>query len=164
MWAAVAAPGVGLGAVAAFAWWRFGTPLAPALVQSGWQRELSSPLTAIVDAVRFGLGTPGQYATGYHTLDLVIFLPVVVGIGWLLWRRPLPHGLFALAHLLVWLTYPFPSRPLMSVPRFALVVFPLAVAWSAWTRRRGAETVWVAGSAALLGIQLALFTTWYYVF
>ena len=161
--AAAAAP-AGLGAYLGFSWLWFGTPLAPVSVQGGWERVFHWPWQSVWNAIRFGTQTPGAYATGYHSLDLVIFVPVVVALVWLFRRAPASYGWYALAHVLVWLVYPFPDRPLMSTPRFALAVAPLFWAFGAWLERRGAETVWVATSGALLGVQFLLFVGWYYIF
>lgn len=160
----VAGAPLGLAAYLAYGLVRWGDALAPVSVQGGWERVLQAPWITATDAVRFGLSTPGSYATGYHTLDLLVALPVVVAAGWLLVRTPAPLAAYAALHVLVWLAYPFPSRPLMSTPRFALAVVPLFWAFGAWTRRRGAATVWWAVSGALLGVHLLLFVGWYYVF
>lgn len=161
--AALAAPAGG-GLYLLFSWVWFGTPLGPISAQVTWEREWTLPTAAIGDAFRFGTDTPGLYPSGYHTVDLLVFLPVVVAVVWLLWRTPLPYGAYAAAHVLVWLVYPFPGRPLMSTYRFALAIAPLPWAFAAWTRHRGVATTWYATSAALLGAMLLLFVNWFYVF
>jgi hypothetical protein len=145
-------------------WWWWDEPLAPVRVQGGWQRELTWPWETLTEAVRFGVSSLGSYPTGYHSLDLLVVLPVVVAVAWLLVRGPASLAAYALAHAVVWLVLPFPARPLMSVPRFAVVVAPLFLAFAAWTRPPALRTGWVAASAALLGVHALLFTTWYYVF
>lgn len=162
--AVVAAAPAGLGAYLAFGHARWGTWLAPVQVQTGWQRELTWPWTTLVDAARTGFGAPGVYASGYHALDAVVFLPVALAVLWLLVRGPLSLSLYSLAHVAVWLAYPFGGRPLMSTPRFALAVAPLFLVFAAWLAGRTRETVWVAVSGALLGVHLALYVGWYYVF
>jgi hypothetical protein len=93
-----------------------------------------------------------------------VFLPVVAATVWLFVRGPRHLGVYAALHVLTWLATPFPQRPLMSTPRFALAVAPLALVFAAWTVRRGAETVWVACSAALLGVCTTLVVGWYFLF
>lgn len=161
---AIAAAPLGLGAYLAYGANRWGTWTAPVDVQTGWQRTFTWPWDALADAARFAVGSLGVYATGYHALDLVVFLPVAAAAAWLVVRGPRSLGLFAAAHVAVWLVYPFASRPLMSTPRFALAVAPLFVVFAMWTRRQAAESIWVAASAALLGVQTVLFVAWYYVF
>lgn len=166
-WAAVAAVaaapfGAGLWLALGWRWW--GVPLAPLQIQTGWQREPTWPWETLVDAVRIGLGSPGVYPGGYHAADLLVFAPVAVAIGWLLVRGPASLAWYSLAHAVVWLVLPFPGRPLMSVPRFALGVAPIFLAFAVWTRRDAVERTWVAASGALLGVHALLFTAWYYVF
>jgi hypothetical protein len=162
--AALAAAPAGLVAYLAFGHVRWGTWLAPVQVQTGWQRELTWPWTTVADAARTGFGAPGVYASGYHALDAVVFLPVAAAVLWLLVRGTLSLSLYSLAHVGVWLAYPFDGRPLMSTPRFALAVAPLFLAFAVWLSGRSRETVWVAVSGALLGVHLVLYVAWYYVF
>lgn len=162
--AAVAAGPAGLGVLAVFGQLTWGTPVAIASVQSGWERTPTWPWESLLDAVRFAVSTPGVFATGYHTLDLIVFLPVAGAVGWLLVRRHWALGLYAAAHVLVWLAYPFPSRPLMSTGRFALAVAPVFVVFGWWLTRHPVRRLWLPASGALLGIHLLLFTNWHYVF
>ncbi|MBW3562057.1 MAG: hypothetical protein KY437_06125 [Actinobacteria bacterium] len=163
-WAAALGAPVGGSLYLVFSWLWFGTPWGPIEAQVTWEREWTFPTAAMADAVRFGTDTPGLYPSGYHTLDLLVFVPVIAAVAWLLWRTPLPYGTYAAAHVLVWLVYPFPGRPLMSTYRFAIAIAPIAWAFAAWTRRRGVATTWYATSGAVLGVMLMLFTNWYYVF
>lgn len=162
--AVLAAPlGTALFLLAGWGWWQ--DPLAPVRVQGGWQRELTWPWETLDAAVRFAVGSPGAYATGYHAADLLVVAPVLAAVVWLILRGPAASlALYGLAHAVVWLVLPFPARPLMSVPRFAVVVAPVFLAFAVWTRRPAVETGWMAASAALLGVHALLFTTWYYVF
>ncbi len=155
---------VGLGLYLGFSWLWFGTPLAPVSVQGGWERTFHWPWQSVWTAVRYGVQTPGAYATGYHSLNVLVFVPIVAAIVWLFRRTPPAFAWYALAHVLVWLVYPFPDRPLMSTPRFALAVAPLFWAFGSWMRSRTAETIWIAASSALLGVQFLLFVGWYYIF
>lgn len=159
----VAAP-TGAALYLAWGWVSWGVVAAPVQAQSGWERTFTWPWAALLDAFRFATGSLGRYPTGYHTLDLLVAVPVLVTLVWLVRRLPPSLWAYTGLHVAVWLTAPFPGRPLMSVPRFALAAVPVFLAFGAWTRRPAFETVWVAVSAALLGIHLLLFVGWYYVF
>ncbi|MBW3618720.1 MAG: hypothetical protein KY461_00610 [Actinobacteria bacterium] len=165
-WALGAVAGAPVGAALwlAVGWRWWGVPFAPLQVQAGWQRELTWPWETLADGVRAGLASPGVYPGGYHAADLLVVLPVLAAVGWLLVRGPASLAWYSLAHALVWLVLPFPARPFMSVPRFALGVAPVFLAFAVWTRRGEVERTWVAVSAALLGVHALLYTTWYYVF
>ena len=89
---------------------------------------------------------------------------IAAAIAGLRWLRP-AYSTYTLAGLLVPLAYPWPVRPLLSMPRFVLVLFP-----AFWVMARAVErgrlprslVVGVfAGGYALLG---ALFVTWWDVF
>ncbi|MDP9021796.1 MAG: hypothetical protein M3N57_03680 [Actinomycetota bacterium] len=162
--AAVAGAPAGLAAVAAFALIRYGTPFAPVQAQVGWERQWTLPTVSLADSWRFGTQFAGQYPAGYHSVDLIVFIAVALAVVWLLVRTPLPYGVYAAAHVLVWLTYPFPGRPLMSAYRFALAIAPLPWAFGAWTRSSWVGVVWRASSSALLGVMFLLFIHWYFVF
>lgn len=161
--AALAAP-AGSAAFLAWAWLRTGSPSTPLRAQQQWQREWWLPHETLREAVATAAAGLGAPAGGYHVLDLILFLPVVVAVVWLLARTPATYGVYAAAHLVVWVMYPFPGRPLMSTYRFALAIAPLSWAFAAWSVRRGVATGWWTVSGALLGAMTLLFVTGHFVF
>ena len=148
-------------------WWiANGHPLQPLTAQSRWDRQPAFPLLTLgrglVLAYR-GLSFPrGVYWTAdfaFAFLALAVLTVAVVRR----WLRPSYLTYSALA-LLVPLCDPAPGRPLLSFPRFTIVVFPLfwAIALLLSTRRR--MIVATALSAlAYVGISL-LFVNWGYLF
>jgi hypothetical protein len=82
------------------------------------------------------------------------------------WRRlPLAYLTYAVLSLLLPLAYPYPSRPLLSMPRFVAVVFPAFwVVADLVQRRRLPHTLVVAAFAGGLGLLTVLFATWWYIF
>ena len=72
-----------------------------------------------------------------HNLVLFAFLlaavPMVIGV---LRRLPLAYGAYVLAALALPLSYPVAPQPLMSLPRFLLVLFPLFMWLGAWLAHR----------------------------
>lgn len=157
-----AASAIGLGPLLYLAWWRArsGDAFEPWSAQRHWQRELTFPLRTLADAA-----TDAWRLGGYWLLDaLVVAVVIAAAIAGLWWLRP-GYSTYALAGLLVPLAYPWPVRPLLSMPRFVLVLFP-----AFWVMARAVErgrlsrslVVGVfAGGYALLG---ALFVTWWDVF
>ncbi|MFM8998606.1 MAG: mannosyltransferase family protein, partial [Actinomycetota bacterium] len=118
-----ASAAVGFGAY--LLWWRGrGDLLAPFSAQANWQRELTAPWTTIADAVGVAVSRFGTANGGYWMFDLVVFVVVVVGAVWA--TRRLSPGLvvYLWGGLLLPLLVPFPGRPLMSVPRLVLPLFP----------------------------------------
>jgi hypothetical protein len=62
------------------------------------------------------------------------------------------------------LSFVFANRPFMSVPRFAIVIWPLFWGVSAFARTEGRHNLVVASSALGLGVMTLLFVNWYFVF
>jgi len=112
---------VSLGPGLWFAWWGLahGRWLAPLEAQANWQRVWEWPWVTLADAVdlawRFG---------SYWLLDLAIVAVAVLGLAL---ATPVLRGseaLYGWLSILLPLTMPFPGRPLLSIPRFVVVVFP----------------------------------------
>jgi hypothetical protein len=158
--------------------------LAPFHVQDEWYRHFTGPLggiragaVAAWDGARqlaSGSRTPvyferaggDPFAVGAHNLMLFGFLlaavPAVVGV---LRRLPAAYGAYVLAALMLPLSYPATPQPLMSLPRFLAVLFPLFM-WLGWWashggpwRERGLLGVWTVG----LVVFTAQFATWHWV-
>jgi hypothetical protein len=70
----------------------------------------------------------------------------------------------AAANLLLWLLQPFPSRPLLSTPRFALVVPAVLLGLAVAVERPSRERVWLPVAGVLFALHLALFSRWWFVF
>jgi hypothetical protein len=147
-------------------------------VQEVWYRHFAGPFGAVVDGavaawdgvrqlasgsrahVYFAPAAGDPFAVAGHNLELFAFLvfAVVCAVG--VWRRlPKAYGAYTIAALALPLSYPVTPQPLMSLPRFLAVLFPLFM-WLALVRRRE----WVfAAFALLLGFLTARYATWHWV-
>lgn len=163
LWSAAAALGTGLYLL--FWWQKSGDWLAPLHQQAAWLREPSLPWMTVASGTREAFRWPGVYPGGYHLLDWVVVVPALAAAVWVAARARPMYSAYAWASLLAPLTLVFAGRPLMSMPRFLLTMFPLFWAPAILARRRRwvHETV-VAVSAAGLGLMTVLFVDWYYVF
>lgn len=159
-----AGAGVALAALGVYGWARWDDPLAVVHAQSGWQRDLTAPWDSVVWAVRFALEDLGAGFSGYHLLDLVVVTAAVGGVVALARRREWPLVAHAAANLLLWLVQAFPSRPLLSTPRFALVVPGVLLGLALVVERPSHERVWLPVAGALFALHLALFSRWWFVF
>jgi Mannosyltransferase (PIG-V) len=162
-WSAVVVAGV----AAYLVFWQAvsGDALAPLHQQANWQRESSFPLTTVVRGTREAFRFVGLYPGGYHLLDWLIVVPALVAGVWVVGRARPMYTAYTWASLLAPLSFIFPLRPFMSLPRFLLPVFPLLWAGAVWgLRRRGVHEAVVAVSAGLLALLTVLFVNWYYVF
>jgi hypothetical protein len=120
---------------------------------------VSDPLAPRVRALTSTVVSPG------HNLILVAFLVAgalaVVGV---LRTLPLAYGAYVLAALALPLSYPVSSQPLMSLPRFLVVLFPLTIWLASWLAARPrAQLPALVFSSLLLGLFTAQFATWHWV-
>jgi len=158
---------VGVGTAAYLAYWQWfaGDWLRPVTNQGLWQRASSLPWNTLGQATRDAYEYVGAYAGGYHELDWVIVVPALLVAGYALARFRPAYGFYAWASILVPLCFPFSGRPLLSVPRFLVVLFPIF-----WGLAVLAERKWVphhlivAVGAAGLGLFTVLFVNWLYIF
>jgi hypothetical protein len=101
-------------------------------------------------------------------MNLMLFAFLLLGLAALagtLRRLPAAYGLYALAALALPLSTPVGPQPLMSLPRFEAVLFPLFMWGGWWVSRRGrtAQVAVYGASAALLALFAGIFATWNWV-
>jgi hypothetical protein len=152
-------------------------------LQDVWFRSFAGPFGGVVDGavaawdglrqlasgshthVYFTAAGGDPIDVGWHNLELFGFLVlgVLATVG-VLRRLPLAYGAYVLAALALPLSFPVGPQPLMSLPRFLAVLFPLfmwlalAVHERAWARR-----VVLALSVAGLCVFTARYATWHWV-
>lgn len=91
---------------------------------------------------------------------LVLALTALAGV---VRRLPAAYAAYALTALALPLSYPVTPQPLQSLPRYAVVVFPLFMWAGWWVARRRITVPVVAALAVLLGLFTAEFATWRFV-
>lgn len=157
--------------------------MAPFDAQEQWFRHFAGPFVGVWDGavaawdgarqllsgsrvpVYFEQAGGHPYVNAAHNLELfatlVAIVPMVAGA---LRRLPPAYGLYALAALALPLSYPVEPQPLMSLPRFALVLFPLFM-WLGWWTARGRARLPVLAALflALQAFAAARFATWHWV-
>jgi hypothetical protein len=149
-------------------WQQVDDPWAFWNAQDQWHRHLShaGPLGGIWAALVHWTPAHADFqhaiavnAEGLVALVLFTFLTIAA------WQRfGAPYGLFATMSLLIPLSYPSSRWPLLSLPRFGLVIFPFFLALAALTTGRPrAHTVLAAGSALFLGIAIVQWALWQWV-
>jgi hypothetical protein len=156
----------------------------PFSAQDTWHRTLAGPWAGVADGataawagarqllhgsnhpVYFPQAGGDPMAIGRHNvllfLCLLLAVPAVVGA---LRRLPLAYGAYALVALLLPLSYPVAPQPLMSLPRFEAVLFPLFIWLGLWLARGPAwrrAVVLGVFAVGLAGVS-ALFSTWHWV-
>jgi hypothetical protein len=173
----------GLVCFMAYMWLGGGSPLAPFSAESLWGRELALPVAglwqgavAAFDGARQLLSFQGghsfmPFATGSpllsaaHDVPLFLFaLGAVVAVGGVIRALPAAYGVYVILALGLALSYPVASEPLMSLPRFLLVLFPLAMWMASWFHAHPrARTPALALSTVSLVLLTGAFATWHWV-
>lgn len=166
-------------------WWQRGDPLAFLNAQGIWARQLSpaGPLGGIWDGLRAGWAGVRQLASGSHThsywpavegtdpmrvaainLECLAALIIFAVLTVIAWRRfGAPYGLFSALSLAIPLSVPSERWPLLSIPRFGLVIFPLFLALAVVGGRPRVHTAIVSISSLLLGVAVVQWALWQWV-
>ena len=145
-----------------------GDATAPLRAQAIWMRHFAGPFAGVWDGTTAAwgglqrLGDPASRANVVLYGFLLAALPAVVGA---VRRLPPAYGAYVLCALALPLSYPVGPQPLMSLPRFLGVLFPLFMWLGAWLTDGGrARRVAVLGPSALgLAVVSAVFATWHWV-
>ena len=165
----------GLALYMAYLWWAFGDPLLFGSMQAYWGRELTLPPAAIwrgavaaVGGVRWlaangvgpilGMRLPSGGPDSTVVASLLEFTSLVAAAAMLVacWRKlPAAYTLYALAALLFPLFYSTEARPLYTLPRFIVVIFPLFIGAAAGL---APQRVWRWVVVGLLGVLLVAST------
>jgi hypothetical protein len=171
----------GLAAYSLYLWLRSGDPLLFVHDQAEWGRSYGGEADSLGRAVTAAamnvhtLVEPGAFqpfglerlllalsGTAY-LLNLLCFVFAVALVAVAARRLPADLMLYAAALALIPAFFGSKNDPLMSLPRYLLVAFPLFVALGTLLKNRLLLTAWVAGSALLSLSLVALFVNWYYV-
>jgi 4-amino-4-deoxy-L-arabinose transferase-like glycosyltransferase len=168
-----------LGAVwPAWLWAAHGRPfLFMTAEREGWQRHLSpaGPFGGLWDGFVAGWKSVHQLFT--HTnlfpnvddglqaaamnLEALAATLLILALGVYVWRRlGAAYGVFVLGSVALPLASPGPTFPLLSMPRFALGVFPIFVGLALLGGRARTNVLIVALSSLLLGIEIARWIDW----
>lgn len=151
---------------------RYGNAFAFADAQKSWRRSLSAPWTTFAAGALDG--ARGAAALVQHGLGVSHALPNTLALATLVYavvvlaagarRLPLAWTVYGAVALLVPLCFPTPDQPLYSLPRFALVDFPLFMALAVVTARH-TVTRWavLCLSSALLIVLTGLFAHFTFV-
>ncbi|MGA9876443.1 MAG: mannosyltransferase family protein [Solirubrobacteraceae bacterium] len=161
-----------------------GDPLSPFHAQAVWNRHFAGPFGGIWSGAKaafeglrqllsvqrqhvyYPVAGGSPFIDAGHNLLLFAFLlaaiPATIGVLRLL---PAAYGAYVLAALALPLSYPVAPQPLMSLPRFLLVLFPLSM-WFAVrlaSRPLVIRRVTLVCSGLAMAFFVAEFATWHWV-
>jgi Gpi18-like mannosyltransferase len=143
----------------AYLWVLRADPLYFSHVQIYWHRHFAMPWVSVINAFdTVAKSTSSQtVATQVQELAFTFFMIAVLLAGWRS-LRPTYIAYMALSVLV-----PMCTSSLMSMPRFALVLFPMFAILARWGERPWVNNVILAFSLPLLGLYTVLFADWYWV-
>jgi hypothetical protein len=151
-------------------------------VQDAWSRELAIPLAGAWDGFTAALDGARQLGSGQTevvyfeqaagdpyriaAINLMLFgalvFAVVACVG-ALRRLPKAYGTWVAVSLVLPLSFPVGPQPLMSLPRFLAVLFPIFMWLAVWSEERRATGRVAAVSALGLGLFTAQFASWHWI-
>jgi hypothetical protein len=162
-----------------------GDALAFTRSQGFWNRHVSyaGPFGGIWDGLRSAWAGVQQLASGSHThvywtpvqdtdpmraaavnLEAFAFLVLLVALTIVAWRRfGAPYGLFCAVSLAIPLSAPSTRWPLLSMPRFGLVLFPCFMALAVIGGRPRVHTAILIVSSIMLGVAVTQWALWQWV-
>ncbi|HEY6325857.1 MAG TPA: mannosyltransferase family protein [Candidatus Cybelea sp.] len=149
----------GLAIYMAYLWVLRADPLYFSHVQIHWNRHFAPPWVSLANAFeKLMHATSGQLAAN-QSLEIAFTLLMIAVLlaGW--------HSLRPsyIAYMALSILVPMSTSNLMSMPRFALVLFPMFAILARWGDRPWVNNVILAFSLPLLGLFTVLFADWYWV-
>ena len=172
----------GLGAFTLYLGLAQGDALAFLDIQEAWHRDFEVPLGGAWDGLAAAFDGARQLLSGSRTpvyfeeaggdpfrvaalnLMLLGFLGFALAACVGVWRRlPRAYGAWVTVALVLALSFPVAPQPLMSLPRFLAVLFPIFM-WLAIVcdERRNTDLV-IAGFAVGLGLFTSQYASWHWI-
>jgi hypothetical protein len=168
-----------------YLWWKLDDPFLFIRAEDVWSRHVSwaGPLGGLWEGLRAGWAGVRQLASGSDAtrywsavtdsdpdrvaavnLEQLAFLILFLVLTVAAWRRfGAAYGLFAAISLAIPLSTPSERWPLLSMPRFGLVIFPFFLVLAAWGERPRVHTALLVVSAMFLGVVCVQWALWQWV-
>ena len=164
-----------------YLWREFGNPLITLDAQKGWARIQAMPWTTFRMAFQQWQGdwlhalvssptwtTLTSYPVRmsfaeYESLDIAMTFIGIAMIVYTLRVLPIEYGAWVAIMFALPLFSPSVIHPLMSIPRFLVVLFPLFIALGILSRRRYVLPAILVPSTLLMVLLVVQFSTWFWV-
>ncbi|HET9095146.1 MAG TPA: mannosyltransferase family protein [Candidatus Baltobacteraceae bacterium] len=151
--------GAGLGLYMGYLWVLNGDPLYFSHVQIHWDRHLAAPWTSVWNSWHKMTHAVNGQTVANQAIELS-FTALMVGVLLGGWRKLKPSYI---AYMGLSIIVPMSTSSLMSMQRFALVLFPMFAILALWGRRPSVNNALVAFFLPLLGLFTVLFADWYWI-
>ena len=163
---------LGIAAYAVYLEATIGDGLAFLQVQEAWFRHFAGPLGGVWEATAAafegarGLVEGDEQLPRWAAMNVMLFAFMVFALAacvGVLRRLPFAYGVYLVAALMLPLSFPVEPQPLMSLPRFMAVLFPIFM-WLAIVceERRITDRV-AAVAAVVLGLFVTQYATWHFI-
>jgi hypothetical protein len=143
----------------AYLWVLRADPLYFSHAQAHWGRHPAMPWASVMNSFEKMTHAASGQVVANQALELG-FTALIITVLLVGWRRLRPSYT---AYMALSVLVPMCTSSLMSMPRFALVLFPMFAILARWGERPWANNLIVAFSLPLLGLFTVLFADWYWV-
>jgi mannosyltransferase PIG-V len=150
---------LGLATYMAYLWVLTGDPLKFSHVQTHWGRHFTAPWTSVANTINKMVHAHATQTVANESLELAFTALMLVALVLGLRRLRVSYSVYMALSILI----PMSTSSLMSMPRFALVLFPMFALFGLWGGRQSFNNAYVAFSLPLLGLFTVLFADWYWV-
>ena len=150
---------LGMAIYMGYLWVLRADPLYFSHVQIHWNRHFAPPWVSVINAFEKIAHSGAGQTIANQSLEIAFTaLMLAVLIGGFRSLRP-----SYIAYLALSILVPMCTSSLMSMPRFALVLFPMFAILARWGERPWVNNVILAFSLPMLGLYTVLFALWYWV-
>ena len=149
----------GLAVYMAYLWVLRADPLYFSHVQIHWNRHFAPPWVSVINAFSKIIHATQDQTVANQSLEIAFTL-LMFGVLIGGWRQLRPSYV---AYMALSILVPMSTSSLMSMPRFALVLFPMFAILARWGDRPWVNNLILAFSLPLLGLFTVLFADWYWV-
>lgn len=150
---------LGLVVYMAYLWVLRADPLYFSHVQIHWNRHFAPPWVSVIGAFTKIAHATQPQTIANQSLEIV-FTALMIGVLLGGWKQLRPSYI---AYMALSVLIPMSTSSLMSMPRFALVLFPMFAILARWGERPAVNNLIVALSLPLLGLFTVLYADWYWV-
>jgi hypothetical protein len=129
------------------------------LQRSGWGKESAWPWETLWAGAEVAVQFPGSNPGGYFLVDFLMVLLVMAAGVWVALRVRLTYAAYLWASVVFPLFLMWPGRPLLSLPRIYLVIFPTVWALARLAERFRAHDAVLVVSAGAMTVLATMFAS-----
>jgi len=129
------------------------------LQKQGWGKVEALPWETLWAGAKAAVQFPGINPGGYLLVDFAVVLLVLATGVWVALRTRPTYGLYTWAGIVLPLLLMWPGRPLLSLPRIYLVLFPTVWALARLAERYRAHDLVLVASTSSMAVLASMFVS-----